>query len=77
MIIRFLHISILLSLSAAVFADNHANTWELGKSQAPLAKQGGVVLTQAEIDAAFSTIPPEDRLRFIRDGEKVQMLVRN
>jgi peptidyl-prolyl cis-trans isomerase C len=74
---RFLHISLLLSLSAAVFADNHAITRELGQSQAPLAKQGGVVLTQAEIDAAFSTIPPENRLRFIRDGEKVQILVRN
>jgi peptidyl-prolyl cis-trans isomerase C len=77
MIMRLLQISLLLSLSAAVFADNHAITRELGQSQAPLAKQGGVVLTQAEIDAAFSTIPPENRLRFIRDGEKVQMLVRN
>jgi peptidyl-prolyl cis-trans isomerase C len=77
MIKRFLLIYLLLSFSAAVLADNHTVTRELGQSQAPLAKQGGVVLTQAEIDAAFSTIPPENRLRFIRDGEKVQMLVRN
>jgi peptidyl-prolyl cis-trans isomerase C len=41
----------------------------------PFATQGGVVLTQAEIDAAFSRIPPQHRLNFIRDGEKVNQLV--
>ncbi len=35
------------------------------------------MLTQAEIDAAFSKIPEEFRLTFIRDGEKVEALVRN
>ena len=49
----------------------------LGESTAPLAKQGDVVLTQAEIDAAFSKIPPELRLTFIRDGNRVEALVRN
>jgi peptidyl-prolyl cis-trans isomerase C len=78
MIKRFLPISLLLSFcSAAVLADDHESTRELGQSQAPLAKLGEVVLTQAEIDAAFSKIPPENRLRFIRDGEKVELLVRN
>jgi peptidyl-prolyl cis-trans isomerase C len=78
MIKRFLLITLLLSFcSAAVLADDDESTRELGQSQAPLAKLGEVVLTQAEIDAAFSKIPPEDRLRFIRDGEKVELLVRN
>ena len=63
--------------SAAVLADSHEITRELGQSQAPLAEQGGVVLTQAEIDAAFSEIPAELRLSFIRNGEKVELLVRN
>ena len=39
------------------------------------AIQGGVVLTQAEIDAAFSKIPTQHRLLFIRDGERVNKLV--
>lgn len=41
-----------------------------------IAYQGNVVLTQVEIDAAFSKLPPEDRLRFIRDGAKVDQLIR-
>jgi peptidyl-prolyl cis-trans isomerase C len=41
----------------------------------PFAIQGGVVLTQAEIDAAFSKIPTQHRLLFIRDGERVNKLV--
>ena len=39
------------------------------------ARQGDLVLTQAELDAAFSQIPPEHRLPFIRDGGKVDKLV--
>ena len=39
------------------------------------ARQGVAVLTQAELDAAFSRIPTELRLRFIRDGERVNGLV--
>lgn len=39
------------------------------------ARQGVAVLTQAELDAAFSRIPVELRLRFIRDGERVNGLV--
>jgi len=41
-----------------------------------IAYQGDVVLRQADIDAAFSKIPEEDRLRFIRDGSKVDQLIR-
>lgn len=74
----FLRFALLLSFcSAAVLADHHETTRELGQSQAPLATMGDVVLTQAEIDAAISEIPPEKRLPFVRDGEKVKMLVRN
>ena len=42
-----------------------------------LAYQGDAVLTQQAIDAAFSRIPEEHRLMFIRDGEKVDQLVRS
>lgn len=70
--------SLLLSVcSAQASADNDATTSPLGQSQAPLAQMGDVVLTQAEIDAAFSEIPAEHRLIFIRTGDKVELLVRN
>ena len=39
------------------------------------ARQGDLVLTQAELDAAFSQIPPQHRLPFIRNGEQVDKLV--
>lgn len=41
------------------------------------AYQGDAVLTQVGIDAAFSKIPEEHRLLFIRDGAQVDRLVRN
>jgi len=41
------------------------------------AYQGDAVLTQTGIDAAFSRIPEEHRLLFIREGEQVDRLVRN
>jgi peptidyl-prolyl cis-trans isomerase C len=41
-----------------------------------IAHQGDVVLSQVEIDAAFSKLAPEERLRFIRDGAKVDQLIR-
>jgi parvulin-like peptidyl-prolyl isomerase len=71
-----LSLSFALSVSTA-FAESGESTGELGQSQNVLARQGDVVLTQAEIDAAFSKIPPEKRLPFIRDGQKVEELVRN
>jgi len=42
-----------------------------------LAYQGDAVLTQQEIDAAFMQIPEQSRLAFIRDGARVDQLVRN
>ena len=41
------------------------------------AYQGEAILTQTGIDAAFSKIPPGDRPAFIRDGGKVDRMVRN
>jgi parvulin-like peptidyl-prolyl isomerase len=41
-----------------------------------LAYQGTAVITQQEIDAAFSRIPEKDRLLFIRDGARVDQLVK-
>lgn len=41
-----------------------------------IAYQGDVVLTQREIDAAFSKLPEGERLSFIRDGSKVDQLIR-
>ena len=40
------------------------------------AYQGDVVLTQRELDAAFSAIPEAQRMAFIRDGAKVDQLVK-
>jgi hypothetical protein len=41
------------------------------------ARQGDVVLTHGELDAAFSRIPPDIRLVFIRDGARVDSLVKS
>jgi len=41
------------------------------------ACQGDAVLTQTSVDGAFSRIPEKDRLMFIRDGAKVDMMVRS
>lgn len=49
----------------------------LGVSDEVLARQGDVVLTQGEIDAAFARIPEVHRLMFIRSGEQVDQLIRN
>lgn len=41
------------------------------------ARQGDQVFTQEEMDAAFSRIPEEHRLAFIRDGGRVDQLLQN
>ena len=43
--------------------------------QQVLAYRSDAVLTQAAIDAAFSRIPEDERLLFVRDGAKVDQLV--
>ena len=40
------------------------------------AYQGEAIVTQQELDAAFSAIPEAQRLAFIRDGGKVDQLVK-
>jgi len=71
-------LSLFYSLNLSVLqADEPVSSPELGMSQDPLAIMGDVVLTQGEIDAAFSKIPEDIRLMFIRDGKKVEALVRN
>jgi peptidyl-prolyl cis-trans isomerase C len=42
-----------------------------------IAYQGKVFLTQHAIDAAFSRIPEKNRLQFIRDGGRVDQLIRS
>ncbi len=62
---------------------SHVNAQEAAKSidkndpDQVLAYQGSAVLTQQEIDAAFMQIPEKSRLAFIRDGARVDQLVRN
>jgi peptidyl-prolyl cis-trans isomerase C len=62
---------------AEIAAEATAADPSLGVSTEPLALQGGVTLTQGEIDAAFSRIRPEHRLLFIRSGERVDQLIRS
>lgn len=50
---------------------------DLNDPEVVFAYQGDAVLTQDGIDAAFSRIPEEHRLVFIRDGSKVDHMVRN
>ena len=44
-------------------------------ASAVFASQGDVVLTQGELDAAIQRIPPEIRLPYIRNGERMDQLV--
>jgi peptidyl-prolyl cis-trans isomerase C len=71
LLIQFLTLSFLMAAQAS---ENPEQGQETAAGE-PFAIQGGVTLTQAEIDAAFSKIPPQYRLAFIRDGEKVNQLV--
>lgn len=57
--------------------DTGAPVIDKNDPQTVLATQGEAVLTQQAIDAAFSRIPDVHRLLFIRDGAKVDQLVRS
>ena len=67
------------SMSYQLQAQDTAATSALDRNnpEVVLAYQGEAVLTQAGIDAAFSRIPEQDRLAFIRDGAKVDKMVKN
>lgn len=63
--------------SPAAAGDQAAAEQPLGSSTEPMAIQSGVVLTQGEIDAAFTRIPADRRLLYIRNGERVDQLIRS
>lgn len=69
----------LLLAPAAGHGDNPGREQPIDKTnpEEVLAYQGDAVLTQHDIDAAFSRIPEAGRLLFIRDGAKVDQLVRS
>jgi peptidyl-prolyl cis-trans isomerase C len=72
-------LSLLLIMAAPGFpaqarADDIIDTTD---PQQVLAYQGDAVLTQDAIDAAFSRIPEQDRLAFVRDGGKVDTMIRS
>jgi peptidyl-prolyl cis-trans isomerase C len=66
-----------VSCSTALAADEPIQA-ELQVDPAQIiAYQGNVFLSQDTIDAAFSRIPEKDRLMFIRDGGRVDQLIRS
>ena len=60
----FIPVVALSLLPALMFADD-----------SPFAIQGDQAITQADMDAAFAEIPEVHRYAFIRDGERVNLLV--
>ena len=69
----------LLLLPLVSFAHDVSRDMPADKNDPELvfAYQGDAVLTQVGIDAAFSNIPERDRMPFIRDGARVDRMVRN
>lgn len=59
----------------AFFTLSLSAVFSLNADDEIFARQGDQVLTHGELDAAFAQVPPEHRLPFIRDGEKVDMLI--
>jgi peptidyl-prolyl cis-trans isomerase C len=70
-------LAIVLSPGITLGQMQPAATPDTHDPQQVLAHQGSAVLTQQGIDAAFSRIPEEHRLAFIRDGAKVDQLVQS
>ena len=64
-----------LSTTHVIAQENEPGEPQTGSPDDVFAIQGEASLTQAEIDAAFSQIPAEYRLAFIRDGERVNKLL--
>lgn len=67
---------LLFCLLPSVFASALADAEPAHDPQTVLAYQAEVVLEQQELDAAISKLAPEDRLVFLRDGAKVDQLIR-
>lgn len=57
--------------------DGLAEAADCSDPQRVLACQGKAVLTQAAIDGAFSRIPDDKRLDFIRNGARVDQMVKD
>lgn len=71
---------ILVSGWFLVTATVSANTEEAAAQVDPaeiIAYSGDIYLTQKELDAAFTTIPEKNRMAFIRDGAKVDGVIRS
>lgn len=64
-----------ISLNSALAEETKADDQASASLNEPFAIQGAAVLTQTEMDAAFSRIPAEYRLAFVRDGERVNQLL--
>lgn len=68
---------LLAGVVSQVSAQQVASSIDKNDPSQVLAYQGDAVVTQQEIDAAFMQIPEKSRLAFIRDGARVDQLVRN
>ncbi|MBT8052616.1 MAG: peptidylprolyl isomerase [Gammaproteobacteria bacterium] len=75
--IKSLVVILTVLTQSAIFAQQESTDTKARSSNDIFARQGSVVLTHSELDAAFSRIPPEFRLAFIRDGAKVDDLVKS
>jgi peptidyl-prolyl cis-trans isomerase C len=76
-VIASLAVLIITSAVSPLGAQQAAQSIDKNDPNQVLAYQGNAVLTQQEIDAAFMQIPEQSRLAFIRDGARVDQLVRN
>lgn len=74
---KIFQILMITSISTLSFAQESNVTINKDDPNQVFVYQGEVVLTQQELDAAFMQIPEKSRLAFIRDGARVDQLVRN
>jgi peptidyl-prolyl cis-trans isomerase C len=80
-IMTTIFVALLAGAPAALFGSDAAETADESPDGSAdpskvFAYQGEVIVTQQELDAAFSAIPEAQRLAFIRDGGKVDQLVK-
>ncbi len=77
LITKCLFALVIAGLSSVTKAQEPAAVLNKDDPNQVFAYQGDAVLTQQELDAAFMQIPENARLAFIRDGARVDQLVRN
>ena len=75
--LALLWISLALAPSALLHAQDpeQPKAEDADASSTVFARQGDAVLTAAEVDAAIDRIPPNIRLPYIRNGERMNQLV--